>query len=136
VAVADLLADRRKHAAEEYHCDVTADYRDLFKRKDLDLIVNSTPSNLHVPVTLEALNAGFNVLCEKPLAKKAAEVDRLIAASKKSGKVFAIFQQSRFAPYFQQVRKVIRSACSAGSSRSPSPSTASAGAGTGRRSRR
>jgi len=108
-AVSDPLEERRKRAVEEYHCDVYADYRDLRKRKDLDLVINTTPSHLHVPVTLEFLNAGFNVLCEKPLARYAAEVDKLIAASKKSGKLLAIFQQSRYAPYFRQVQKVIRS---------------------------
>jgi predicted dehydrogenase len=49
------------------------------------------------------------VLCEKPLASKAKEVDKLIAASNESETLLAIFQQSRFAPYFEQVRKVIDS---------------------------
>ena len=62
-----------------------------------------------MPYTLEFLKAGFNVLCEKPLAAKAKDVDRLIAAQKKSGTVFAIFQQSRYAPYFQKVREIIDS---------------------------
>src|SRR5205823_2431956 len=44
-----------------------------------------------------------------PLANRAADVDRLIAASERSGKVLAIFQQSRYAPYFQKVREVIDS---------------------------
>lgn len=109
VAVADLLEDRRQRAVAEYGCEAVADYHDLLKRRDLDLIVNSTPSHQHVPVTLEILQAGFNVLCEKPLAKTVKEVDELIAAAKKAKKIFAIFQQSRFAPYFQQVREVIRS---------------------------
>jgi len=109
VAVSDPLEERRQRAAQEYGCDVYADYRELLKRKDLDLVVNTTPSHLHVPVTLEFLKAGFNVLCEKPLARTAADVDKLIAASKKSGKLLAIFQQSRYAPYFRQVQKVIKS---------------------------
>jgi scyllo-inositol 2-dehydrogenase (NADP+) len=49
------------------------------------------------------------VLCEKPLAHRVAEVDELVEASKRSGKLLAIFQQSRFAPYFLQVREVITS---------------------------
>ncbi|NOY80143.1 MAG: Gfo/Idh/MocA family oxidoreductase [Kiritimatiellaeota bacterium] len=108
-AVVDPLADRRDRAAKEYGCDTYADYRDLFKRNDLDLIVNATPSHLHVPVTREALETGFNVLCEKPLARRAADVDDLIAVSRRTGKLLAIYQQSRFAPYFEQVRKVVDS---------------------------
>jgi predicted dehydrogenase len=86
-----------------------ADYRQLFRRTDIDLIVNASPSNLHVPISLEALESGFNVLCEKPVARTAAEVDRLIETARRKGKLFAIFQQSRFGPYFQKIREVIAS---------------------------
>lgn len=109
MAAVDFSEERRRRAAEEYACDVYADYHDLFKRRDLDLIVNATYSHMHAPVSLEILKAGYNVLCEKPLAQNVKQVDQLIAASRKSGNVFAIFQQSRFAPYFVQVQKVIKS---------------------------
>ena len=109
VAVVDPLPERRKRAESEYGCTVYPDYTGLLERKDIDLIVNASPSKFHVPITLALLEAGFNVLCEKPLASSAADVDRLIAASEKSGKTLAIFQQSRFAPYFQKIREVIDS---------------------------
>lgn len=109
VAVADLLEDRRQRAAAEYGCEVTADYREILKRTDIDLVINSLPSHFHVPVNLEILAAGHNVLCEKPFARRASEVDEMIAAAEKAGKVLAIFQQSRFAPYFTQIRKVVAS---------------------------
>ncbi|MCX5642270.1 MAG: Gfo/Idh/MocA family oxidoreductase [Candidatus Omnitrophica bacterium] len=109
VAACDILPDRRERAAKEYGCAVYADYREMFARKDFDLLVNALPSHLHVPVTKQILSAGFNVLCDKPLAKKVKDVDMLIALAQKSGKVFAIYQQSRFAPYFQQIKKIIKS---------------------------
>ncbi len=109
VAAVDPLADRRRRAQAEFHCQVLPDHRPLLKRDDLELIVNATPSELHVPLTLEFLRAGFNVLCEKPLAARARDVDRLIAAARKARRLLAIYQQARFAPYFQQVRKVIAS---------------------------
>ena len=109
VAVAEPLAERRERAMKEYGCEALADHRPLLKRNDLDLVINASPSKFHVPISLEFLKAGFNVLCEKPLASRVKDVDRLIAAAGKSRKVLAIFQQSRFAPYFQQVRKVIAS---------------------------
>ncbi|HHY23752.1 MAG TPA: Gfo/Idh/MocA family oxidoreductase [Clostridiaceae bacterium] len=109
VAVTDPIEERRKRAEEEYSCKSYLDYHEILQLDNIDLIVNATPSHLHVPVTLDILNAGFNVLCEKPLARKVEEVDMLIGAAEKSGKVFAIYQQSRFAPYFKQVRKVIDS---------------------------
>ena len=108
-AAVDVLKERRERAARELGCAVYRDYKAVLKRDDIDLVINAAPSCFHVPVTLEFLNARFNVLCEKPLAQRASDVDRLIAASKKSRRVLAIFQQSRFAPYFQQVRKVMDS---------------------------
>jgi predicted dehydrogenase len=109
VAVVDQIAERRQRAAQEYGCDVYADHREMLKRKDIDLIVNASFSHLHVPITLQCLRADFNVLCEKPLAPRARDVDRLMAAAKKARRVLAVFQQSRYALYFQQVRRVIDS---------------------------
>src|SRR5262249_51366362 len=109
VPVADPLEDRRARAAAEYDCETYEDYRPLLARDDLDLVVNAAPSRFHVPLTLEFLEAGFNVLCDKPLAARVADVDRLIAASHAAGKILAIFQQSRFSPAFVQLRQVIDS---------------------------
>lgn len=109
IAVADFMAERREFAKAELHCEAYADHADLLKRKDLDLVVNASFSHQHVPITLEALRAGHNVLCEKPLAKRLADINRLEAAQKRSGTLLAIFQQARYAPYFQCIQRVIRS---------------------------
>ena len=109
VAVADPLETRRQAAVRAYGCEAQADYRDLLKRRDLDLVVNATFSHLHAPITRETMLAGHHVLCEKPLARTTAEVDDLIGVSQATGRLFAIFQQSRYAGYFRQVRRVIAS---------------------------
>lgn len=109
VAATDPMKERRDRAASEYGCDVYRDHRQLFGRKDLDLIVNTTPSHLHVPVSLEILKAGYNCLCEKPLAQKVKDVDTLIAAAKKSKRIMGVYQQNRYAPFFEQIQKVIAS---------------------------
>lgn len=109
VAVADLIAARRQRAVAEYGCEAHADWRELLARKDLDLVVNASFSHLHVPLTREALLAGHNVLCEKPLARSVADVDDLIATAARAGRLLAVFQQSRYAPYFKLVRQVIAS---------------------------
>jgi predicted dehydrogenase len=103
------LADRAERARSEYGCEAFTDYRALLGRKDLDLVVNASFSHLHAPITREFLEAGLNVLCEKPLARRAAEVDELIATARKAGRLLAIYQQSRFAPYYRQLCEVIRS---------------------------
>lgn len=109
VAVVDALEERRARAAAEYGCETYADHEPLLKRDDVDLLVNAAPSRFHVPLSLQFLEAGFHVLCDKPLASRVSDVDRLIAAAGASGKTLAIFQQSRYSPAFQQVRRVIDS---------------------------
>jgi predicted dehydrogenase len=109
VAVADLIEGRRRFAEQNLGCEAVADYRALLARKDLDLVVNSSFSHLHAPITLEALKAGHNVLSEKPFAPAVRDVDAMMAAAKKAGRVLAVYQQSRFAPYYRKVQEVIRS---------------------------
>ena len=110
IAVAvERRADRRERAAQELGCETVADYKELFGRTDIDLVINASFSQMHVPVTLDLLAHGFNVVCEKPFARTTAEVDALILAEKASGKRLFVFQQSRFAPYFKKVKDIIAS---------------------------
>ena len=110
IAVVEPLEKRRERAEKEIGCALYCDYTELFgKNNEIDLVVNAAPSHFHVPVTLDLLNHGFNVLCEKPLAKTAAEVDILIEASKKNNKLLAIFQQSRFMESFIEIKRIIDS---------------------------
>ncbi|WP_159888319.1 Gfo/Idh/MocA family protein [Paenibacillus puerhi] len=109
VAIADSIPERQELAKQEYGCNVYSGWKEMVEQEELDLVVNASPSHLHFEITLELLNRGVNVLCEKPLAKTPEEVDELIAASQKSGAVLAVFQNSRFQPAFMQIRKVIES---------------------------
>lgn len=109
VYVVEPLENRREIAKKEYGCTVLSSYTELFDKTDIDFVVNATPSHMHFDITADLLNHGFNVLCEKPFARTAAEVDKLEELAKKNGKMLAVFQQSRFAPYFEQVKKVIDS---------------------------
>ncbi|MDR0495740.1 MAG: Gfo/Idh/MocA family oxidoreductase [Treponema sp.] len=109
VYAVDAIAERRTKAEKELGCPALADYRELFGKTGIDFVVNASFSHQHLPVTLDLLEHGFNVLCEKPFAHTAAQVDELIAKQKDCGKMLAVFQQSRFAPFFEQVKKVIAS---------------------------
>jgi len=109
VAVSDLLKERRDRAEEEYRCETYANYQDLLAREDIELVVNSLPSHLHPQGTIEALKAGHNVVCEKPLAPSVKDVRKMISTAKQANRVLAPYQQSRYAPHFQQIQKVIQS---------------------------
>ncbi len=110
-AIVDPIESRREKAAARYgkNIDTYADYKEILDRKDIDLVINATPSHRHVETTLDLFAHGFNVLCDKPLARTAGEVQLLIDAAKKNNVGFYIFQQSRFAAYFTEIRKIIES---------------------------
>ena len=106
--VVDKLPERREKAARVFGCETFDDYTALFGR-EIDLVVNALPTPWHHPVTVDLLNHGFNVLCEKPATSSPEKLDEMQAAAEKHGRMLAIFQQSRFAPYFQKVKEVLAS---------------------------
>lgn len=108
-AVVDALEGRRERAAQEYGCPVYDDYRALFGHTDVDLVVNSTFSHLHAPVTLDLLNHGFHVICEKPFAKTYEDGCRAVLTARRNGRMLNVFQQSRFAPYFVRIKEILSS---------------------------
>lgn len=109
VAVVDALADRRERANAEYGCDVYDDYRKLYGRNDIDLVINSTFSNYHYPVSMDLLTHGFNVVVEKPFSAHKEECAAMIRAAKEHNVMLCVFQQSHFAPYYRRIREILDS---------------------------
>lgn len=109
VAVAEVNEERRRRAAEEYRCETYEDYRELAARRDLELIVNAAWSYRNPEISVECLDAGHHVLCEKPMAATLKAADRMIDAARRSGKLLAVFQQSRFSPSFQKILRITQS---------------------------
>ena len=107
VAVVDALEDRRERAKAEFGCDVYADYRDLFGRKDIDVIVNASFSQMHYEIAKDCLNHGYNVLNEKPFAKTSYEAMELIRLAKKNGVIITAFHQSLYAPPVLKLKEVL-----------------------------
>ncbi|MCQ2396918.1 MAG: Gfo/Idh/MocA family oxidoreductase [Lentisphaeria bacterium] len=109
VAVCDRIKERTEDAVKAHGCKAYTDYKELLNDPKVDLVVNSTQSLDHIPVSIEALKAGKMVLCEKPLGRHVADVEKLESVIKKTGKFFAVFQQSRFAPTYRKVLEIMNS---------------------------
>ena len=108
--VVDFDPVRRKIAEETYPgCETLADYRELFGKTGIDLVVNASYSDMHYPVTRDLILHRFNVLVEKPFSRSSAECRTLMALAKEKGVLLQVFQQSFLAPYYLFARELIAS---------------------------
>lgn len=85
-AIASRDPEKARRAAEALGVGkFYASYDDLLADPDIDAVYNPLPNNLHVEWSIKAAEAGKHVLCEKPVAMNAAEVEKLIAAERRTG---------------------------------------------------
>lgn len=109
VAVADVIPQRVAESAAQLNAKAYNSIEQLLADKDVELVVVSSPNYLHVDHSLKALRAGKHVLCEKPFGLKVKDVDRMIAAAAKAGKVVQPFQQRRYEPDLNKVKEIMAS---------------------------
>jgi predicted dehydrogenase len=98
------LASAEQKAAEFKLPEAFASYEALFSDPRIDVVHNTTPSYLHVPVTLAALKAGKHVISDKPLAMTPAECALLRDAAKQADVVYAVTFNYRGNPLVQEAR--------------------------------
>ncbi len=107
-AVCDPKHDRADALGSEYQANIYYDYEELLaKEKDIDVISICSPNGLHAEQTIKALRAGFNVLCEKPMALSVADAGQMISESLRANKLLFIVKQNRFNPPVVEVKKII-----------------------------
>jgi predicted dehydrogenase len=107
-AVADIEMERAQFLADRLSIPaVHNDYQNLLADPDVQAVSICTPPFLHVQQSVEALQAGKHVLCEKPVAPTLAALDEIDAAERASGHVFSGVFQSRFGRGARQVKALI-----------------------------
>jgi predicted dehydrogenase len=79
----------------------------LDTEKELDYVDIVLPTYLHAPISIKAMEKGFNVMCEKPMALNPAQCEEMIATSKKLGKKLMIGQCLRFWPEYEVLKKYV-----------------------------
>lgn len=110
VAFADIVEERAQKAAKEYgtaDAKVYADYKDLLKDASIDIVHVLTPNRSHAEISIAALESGKHVMCEKPMAKSAADARKMVEAAKKSGKKLTVGYQHRHKPESIYLKSVI-----------------------------
>jgi predicted dehydrogenase len=105
VGVADAVAERARKAAETYDCTAASDYRDLIG--SVDAVSIAVPTIFHHRIAKDFLNAGVNVLLEKPIAINLQEADELVRIADEKGVILQIGFVERFNPAIIALKTVI-----------------------------
>lgn len=107
-ALCDIDPVALNKTLEKYPVQHTfADYKQMLAMPEIDAISVCTPNYVHYQPTIDALNAGKNVLCEKPIAMNATQATEMVATARKAGKILQIGYNNRFAPTNQTLKKFI-----------------------------
>ena len=101
-ALVDIIPGKAQKVKEQYglDCDVYLDHKDILGREDITLVDVCTPPYVHAPISINAMKAGKNVICEKPMAPSLAECDEMIRIARERGVTLAVFQQTFLAPFY------------------------------------
>lgn len=98
VAFCDIIVERAEKAKKDYgtpDAKVYEDYKKLLEDKTIDVVHVLTPNRCHSFITVDALDAGKHVMCEKPMAINSIEAQKMLDAAKRSGKKLTIGYQNR-----------------------------------------
>ncbi|MCL5064103.1 MAG: Gfo/Idh/MocA family oxidoreductase [Firmicutes bacterium] len=105
IAVSDVIAERAQTFAQTHGVGIAlADNRALLAMPEVDVVNVCVPSGLHATVTIEAVQAGKHVLCEKPLDIRKDRMAAMIQAAKVGGVQLGAVYQRRMAPMVTQVK--------------------------------
>lgn len=99
VAFCDIIGERAVKAAKEYGTPdaiATTDYKKLIADPEIDVIHVLTPNKDHCQITVDALEGGKHVMCEKPMAKTYADAKKMLDAASKTGNKLTIGYQNRY----------------------------------------
>jgi UDP-N-acetylglucosamine 3-dehydrogenase len=110
VALADPVKERVDELAGKYGVKAYTDYKEMLKDPGIDAVVVAGPNSLHARQSIDALNGGKHVLCEKPMATTREDAKAMIDAAKKNGKFLMIGLNQRLMPPHVKARKILQSA--------------------------
>lgn len=106
VAVADIDPARAAESAAACKCEAVTDFREL--RGRIDAAIVAVPTSAHAEVGCSLLEAGIDVLVEKPMAADLASADRLVQAAEANGRILQVGHLERFNPAVRAIEDQAR----------------------------
>lgn len=107
VGVADPDIETARSAAQKYGVPIFSDYQQLFGEQKPQAVVVATPTRFHKEITLAAIEQGFHVLVEKPIAGTVADAEQMITAAEQAKVVLAVGHIERFNPAVLELKRRI-----------------------------
>ena len=110
VAFCDLEIEKAQKAAKDYgtpDAKVYTDYNELLKDETIDVIHVLTPNKSHSRISIASMKAGKHVMCEKPMAKSAADALEMVKVSEETGKKLTVGYQHRHKAESTYLKSVI-----------------------------
>jgi predicted dehydrogenase len=111
VAVADIYDGRFVESRTKFGKEIqtTRDYRELLDRKDVDAVIVASPDHWHAQMTIDALEKGKDVYCEKPMMHSLDEGVRMAEAQKKTGRILQVGSQCVSSIIYEKARELVAS---------------------------
>lgn len=104
----DIIPERAETAVKKYSCGkAVTDYQEVLNDPKVDAVSVCTPNNMHARISIDALNAGKQVLCEKPSARTYAEAKTMQEAQAKTGNMLSIGVVNRFNAAVNKMKELI-----------------------------
>jgi len=109
LAVSDIYDGRLERAKERWGSDIftTRDYREVLAKPEIDAIIIGTPDHWHSRITIDALNAGKDVYCEKPMVHALEEGPKVIEAQQRTGHILQIGSQYASSVIYQKAQDLL-----------------------------
>jgi hypothetical oxidoreductase ydgJ len=101
------IKEERRQAARELGAHVYESFEDLLADPQTDLVLLAVPNDVHKPAAIAAMEAGKNVISEKPVTLNSEDLQEMIDASKRTGRFLTVHQNRRWDEDFLTVKKIL-----------------------------